>query len=72
MVVERVAYGEDCGLGFCGGNVLEKLQGKPRLTVASNQTKLSVSTIFNVSMSVEKWLLTGYLLKVAAKCAKNC
>ena len=30
---------------------------------------LSVSTIFNVSMSVEKWLLTGYLLKVAAKCA---
>ena len=31
--------------------------------VASNQTKLSVSAIFDVSMSVEKWLLTGHLLK---------
>ena len=57
MIVEGVAYGEDCGLIFCGE--------KPRLAVASNQTKLSVSAIVNVSMSVEKWLLTGYLLKVA-------
>ena len=61
MIVEGVAYGEDCGLIFCGV--------KPRLAVASNQTKLSVSAIVNVSMSVEKWILTGYLLKVAANCA---
>ena len=38
------------------------------MTVASNQTKLSVSTVLNVSMSVEKWLLPGYLLKVATNC----
>ena len=44
-------------------------QGKPRLAVASNQTKSSVVAIFNVSMSAEKWLLTGYLLKLAANCA---
>ena len=30
---------------------------------------LSVWTILNVSMSVEKWLLTDYLLKVATNCA---
>ena len=28
-----------------------------------------VSVLSNVSTSVEKWLLKGYLLKVAAKCA---
>ena len=33
-------------------------EGKSRLAVASDQTKLSFSTISNVSMSVEKWLLT--------------
>ena len=37
--------------------------------MASNQTKSSVVAIFNVSMSAEKWLLTGYLLKLAANCA---
>ena len=29
------------------------------------EIKLSDPAIFNVSMSVEKWLLSGYLLKVA-------
>ena len=56
-------------LDSVGGTCLEPWQGKSRLTVASNQIQLSVSTIFNVLMSVEKWLLTGFLLKVAAKCA---
>ena len=31
------------------------LQGKPRLAVASDQIKLSVSSMLNVQMSVEKW-----------------
>ena len=57
------------GLDSVGRTCLEPWQGKSRLTVASNETQLSVSTIFNVLMSVEKWLLTGFLLKVAAKCA---
>ena len=57
------------GLDSVGGTCSKKWQGKPRLTVASNQAKLRISTIFIVSMSVEKLLLTGYLLKVAAKCA---
>ena len=37
--------------------------------MASDQTKLRVSAILNVSILVEKWLLTGYLLKVALNCA---
>ena len=57
------------GLDSVGRTCLEPWQGKSRLTVASNETQLSVSTIFNVLMSVEKWLLTDFLLKVAAKCA---
>ena len=32
------------------------------------EIKLSVPAILNVSMSVEKWVLSGYLLKVAANC----
>ena len=28
VVVERVAYGEDSGLGFCRGNVLGKVTGR--------------------------------------------
>ena len=54
-------YGEDCGLRFCRGTCSEMWQGKPRLLIASDQTKLSVSTILNASMSVqlvENWLLT--------------
>ena len=53
------------GLDSAGVTCSEFCGVKPRLAVASNQTKLSVSAIVNVSMSVEKWLLTGYLLKVA-------
>ena len=37
--------------------------------MALDQIKLNVSAVSNVSVSVEKWLLTGYLLKLAAKCA---
>ena len=48
------------GLDSVGETCSEMWQGKPRLTVASNQTKLAISTIFNVAMSVEKWLLTCY------------
>ena len=69
VIVEGVSYREDYGLGFCWGTCSEVWKGKPRLAVASNQTKLIVSAIFSVSMSVGKWLLPGYLLKVAAKCA---
>ena len=58
MIVERVAYGKDYEIEFCGGTCSEVPQGKRKLAVASNQTKLSVSAIFNVSRSVEKWLLT--------------
>ena len=36
--------------------------------VASDSTKLSVSSLLNISMSVEKWLPTGYLLKVTTNC----
>ena len=57
------------GLDSVGGTCSKSDRGNRDWWFASNQTKLSVSTIFNVSMSVEKWLLTGYLLKVAAKCA---
>ena len=32
------------------------------------EIKLSVPAILNVSISVEKWVLSGYLLKVAANC----
>ena len=59
--VESVAYGEDC--------IFKMWRGKPRLAVALDQIKLNVSAVSNVSVSVEKWLLTGYLLKLAAKCA---
>ena len=59
-MVKGVALEEDYGLGFCGGTCLEVRQRKPRLVVASDQTKLSVSPIVNVSMSAERWLLTGY------------
>ena len=48
------------GLDSVGETCSKMWQGKPRLTVASNQTKLAISTIFNVAMSVEKWLLTCY------------
>ena len=48
------------GLDSVGETCSGMWQGKPRLTVASNQTKLAISTIFNVAMSVEKWLLTCY------------
>ena len=58
MIVEGVAYGKDYGVAFCEGTCSEVSQGKPRLTVASNQIQLSVSATFNVSRSVEKWLLT--------------
>ena len=60
MTVKGVTYGEDYALRFCGRTFLEVRQGKLRLAVASDKTKLSVSAILNVSMSVEKWLLTGY------------
>ena len=68
FVAHGFAYGQDFKIGFCGGRCSEVWQRKSRMTVASNQTKLSVSTVLNVSMSVEKWLLTGYLLKVATNC----
>ena len=60
MAVKGAAYREDYGLGFREETYSEVWQGKPRLVVASDQTKLSVSAIVNVSMSVEKWLLTDY------------
>ena len=41
---------------------------KPRLAVASDQTKLSGPTILNVSISIEKYSLTRYLLRVATSC----
>ena len=68
VIEERGRYGRGYGLGFWGWACWEVWQGKLRLAVTSNQTKLRVSAIFNVSMSVEKWLLNGYLLKVAANC----
>ena len=43
------------------GNLLESVAGKTETgAVASDQTKLSFSAILNVSMSVERRLLTGY------------
>ena len=56
--VKGVAYGEDYGLDFCGVTCSEIWQGKPRLAVASDQTKLSILAILNASMSIEKGLLT--------------
>ena len=64
MIVEGVAYGKDYGVAFCGGTCSEVSQGKPRLTVASNQMQLSVSATINVSKSVEKWLLTKPLYEI--------
>lgn len=42
--------------------------GKPRLAVASNQTKLSATAILNVSTSIEKCSLTSDLMKMATNC----
>ena len=53
------------GLGSVGEPVRKCNFGKSRLTKASDQTKLSVSALSIVSMSVEKWLRNSYLLKVA-------
>ena len=64
----RASFGKYYGLGFCWGDRSEVRQGKSRLMKASDQTKLSVSVLSNVSMSVEKWLRNGYLLKVFNKC----
>ena len=50
--VEGVAYGEDYGLGFCGGTCSEVLLGKPILAVTWNQIKSSLSAILNVSVPV--------------------
>ena len=60
MTVKVVAHGEDYGLGFYEGKCSDVLQGKRIQAVEADQTKLSVSGILNVPMSVEKWLLTGY------------
>ena len=47
----------------------EVWQEKLRLVVVSDQTKLSILAVLNVSISVKKWLLTGCLLKVVTNCA---
>ena len=46
--VKGITYGEDYGLGFCVGTCSEVCQGKPRPTVALDQTSLSVSAVLNV------------------------
>ena len=69
VTVKKVSYGENYGLGCCGGTRSEVWQGKSRLTKASDPTKLSASALSNVSISVEKCIRNGYLLNVATKCA---
>ena len=52
MVVERVAYGEDYRLGFCGGNVLGTVTGEIETDgcIKSNPVKrLDYIQCFNVS-----------------------
>ena len=43
-----------------GGHVLGSMTGKNKTDDGSGKTKLSVSAMLNISMFVEKWLLTGY------------
>ena len=69
MTVEGMAHGEDYRFGFCRGTCPEVSQRKLKVVVVSDQTKSSVSATLNVSMSVEKWLVTGCLLKIATNCA---
>ena len=52
VTVEGVAYGEDNGLGFCGGNVLGSVTGETATgsSVRSNPVKcLGHIKCFNVS-----------------------
>ena len=56
------------GLGS-GWERAQKCVGKTETSgVASDQTKLSGPTILNVSISIEKYSLTSYLLRVATSC----
>ena len=47
ITVKGAAYVEDYGIRLCGGMCSKVWQGKPRLMVASDQSKLSVSAILN-------------------------
>ena len=47
VTVKRVAYGGVHRLGFCGRVCLEVRQGKPRLLVVSDHTKLTISTVLS-------------------------
>ena len=38
VIVKGAGYGEDYEFEFCGGTCLEVYQGKPRLSVVSDQT----------------------------------
>ena len=66
MTVKWTAYGEDYVGGFFSGTCSDLLQGKPRRVLASDQTKLSISTTINASNVLLKvatnWLPTesGY------------
>ena len=47
MAAKIIAYGKDYGSGFCRWQCLEVWQGKPRLAVVSDQTKLRLLAILN-------------------------
>ena len=53
VTVKRAVYGEDHRFKFCGRTPPEVLHEKTTPVMASDQTKLSVSRILNVSMSIE-------------------
>ena len=50
VIVEGVAYGEEYGFGFCGGNVLGRVTGKTGTGGGVKFNLLSVLAAFNVSI----------------------